>query len=261
MNARPDWNAEQYLRFEDERTRPSIDLIARVRLSDPKRCIDLGCGPGNSTELVAARFPEASVEGLDSSPDMIEKARKRLPNLSFTLADLSNWTSAPGYDLIFANAVLQWLPDHARLFPRLAGALAPGGCLAVQMPNNLDEPSHVAMRETAAGGPWAAKLAAAGEAKAEIGSFGDYRRWLAGAGCQVDLWQTTYVHPLRGHQAIVEWFKSTGLKPYLDPLTDEERKLFEKRYLERIAEAYPIEPDGTVLLRFPRLFILATRTG
>ena len=124
MTAKPDWDAAQYLRFEDERTRPPADLLARVPLSEPRRCIDLGCGPGNSTELVAARFPGAVNEGLDSSPDMLEKARKRLPNLSFVLGDVNTWSDAAGYDLIFANAVLQWLPDHQGLFPRLARSLA-----------------------------------------------------------------------------------------------------------------------------------------
>jgi trans-aconitate 2-methyltransferase len=257
MNARVDWDAQQYLRFEDERTRPSIDLIQRVRLERPQRCIDLGCGPGNSTELVASRFPDALVEGLDSSPDMIEKARKRLPQLSFVLANLESWSAQGSYDLIFANAALQWIPDHAALFKRLARALRPGGVLAVQMPNNLSEPSHVAMAEVAAEGPWAARLADAGSAKAPIGSYSDYRRWLMEAGCAVDLWQTTYVHALAGPQAIVEWFKSTGLKPYIDPLPADERAAFLGEYQARIARAYPVEPDGKVLLRFPRLFILA----
>jgi trans-aconitate methyltransferase len=134
MTMHADWNADLYLRFEDERTRPSIDLIQRVRFDAPSRCIDLGCGPGNSTELVAARFPAARTEGLDSSPDMINKARKRLPGLEFVLADLETWSPAQPYDVIFANAVLQWIPDHAGLFTRLARSLAPGGVLAVQMP-------------------------------------------------------------------------------------------------------------------------------
>lgn len=259
MNAKPDWDAAQYLRFEDERTRPSIDLLARVPLSDPKRCIDLGCGPGNSTELVAARFPGAVTEGLDSSPDMLEKAMKRLPDLSFVLGDVNSWSDAAGYDLIFANAVLQWLPDHAALFPRLARSLTSGGCLAVQMPNNLNEPSHVAMREVAAEGPWGETLANAKAERATIGSFGDYRRWLTEAGCRVDIWQTTYVHALANLEAIAEWFKSTGLKPYLDRLTAEERKDFLARYLERIAPHYPVESDGKVLLRFPRLFVVAVK--
>lgn len=259
MNARPDWNADLYLRFEDERTRPSVDLIQRVALDAPGRCIDLGCGPGNSTELLAARFPKAIVEGLDSSPDMIEKARKRLPGLSFILADLETWSSPQPYDLIFANAVLQWTPDHAGLFGRLARSLAPGGVLAVQMPNNLSEPSHVAMADVAANGPWAERLARARDAKALIGSFSDYRRWLADAGCDAELWQTTYVHALAGHQSIVDWFMSTGLKPFIDPLPEAERALFLERYREKIAQAYPAEPDGRVLLRFPRLFIVAKR--
>ncbi len=191
MAAAPDWNAAQYLRFEDERTRPSVDLLARVPLTKPERCIDLGCGPGNSTELVAARFPQAQVEGLDSSPDMLDKARKRLPQLSFTLGDVASWLVEGGYDLIFANAVLQWLPDHAALFPHLVRSLKPGGCLAVQMPDNLDRPSHVAMREVAMEQPWATKLAPALAARTAIGSFGDYRRWLSEAGCRVDIWQTT----------------------------------------------------------------------
>ncbi len=259
MSTRADWNADLYLRFEDERTRPSIDLIQRVKLDAPSRCIDLGCGPGNSTELVAARFPSAVTQGLDSSPDMIEKARKRLPKLEFVLADLENWSSAQPYDLIFANAVLQWIPDHAELFTRLVRSLAPGGVLAVQMPNNLSEPSHVSMAEVAADGAWAERLADAGKAKAPIGSFSDYRRWLAKAGCNTDLWQTTYVHALANHQAIVDWFMSTGLKPYIDPLPEADRALFLESYRERIAQAYPAEPDGRVLLRFPRLFILATK--
>ena len=261
MTAKPDWDASQYLRFEDERTRPPADLLARVPLSEPKRCIDLGCGPGNSTELVARRFPKALTEGLDASPDMLEKARERLPDLSFVLGDVATWSDAAGYDLIFANAVLQWLPEHEALFPRLARSLAPGGCLAVQMPNNLMEPSHVAMREVAAEAPWAEKLATAKAERSAIGSFGDYRRWLAAAGCRVDIWQTTYVHALAGIEAIAEWFKSTGLKPYLDRLTPAEREIFIERYLEHIAPGYPVESEGKVLLRFPRLSIVAVREG
>lgn len=259
MTTAPDWNAAQYLRFEDERTRPSIDLLARVALTDPKRCIDLGCGPGNSTELVAARFPNAVVEGLDSSADMLEKARKRMPGSDFALGDVGTWLSEGAYDLIFANAVLQWLPDHATLFPHLVRSLAPGGCLAVQMPDNLDRPSHRAMREVAAEARWAETLKPALSARSAIGSFGDYRRWLVEARCHVDIWQTTYIHALDSQQAIVEWFKSTGLKPFLDLLDADAQAAYLARYLARIAPAYPVESDGKVLLPFPRLFIVATK--
>jgi trans-aconitate 2-methyltransferase len=253
-----DWNADLYLRFEDERTRPSIDLLARVP-GTPAHCIDLGCGPGNSTELLVRRFPQARVSGLDSSPDMIEKARKRLPRNPFLLADLATWAPQERVDLLFANAVLQWLPDHRRILGRLVDGLSQGGSLAVQMPDNLDEPSHVAMRAVAAEGPWAAKLGAAGEARSAIAPIEDYHAWLTGAGCRVDIWRTTYVHPLQGAAAVVSWFSSTALRPYLDPLPEPERAAFLAAYEARIAAAYPARPDGTVLLRFPRLFMVATR--
>lgn len=255
-----DWSPGQYLKFADERTRPSADLLARVPLGSARRCIDIGCGPGNSTELVAARFPEAETRGLDSSPAMVARARERLPGLAFETGDVATWAPRERFDLIFANAVFQWVPDHGALLPRLAGFLAPGGCLAVQMPNNLDEPSHRLMREAALDGPWAGKLAAAAGAREEIGSFEAYYAWLRGAGCRVDVWQTTYVHALDGASAIVEWFKSTGLRPYLDPLGPEERDAYLARYLAAVRTAYPEQADGKVLLRFPRLFFVAQRT-
>ncbi len=200
-----DWDAGQYLKFADERTRPAADLLARVPLEAPARAVDLGCGPGNSTALLAARFPEARITGLDSSPAMLEEARRTLPAVTFVEADLAAWEPDTAPDLIFANAVLQWLPDHAALLPRLAGFLAPGGCLAVQVPDNLDEPSHRLMREVAEEAPFREALAGAAGARTPLGTFQDYDTWLARAGCTVDLWRTTYVHPLQGHRGIVEW--------------------------------------------------------
>ncbi|MDF2618082.1 MAG: Trans-aconitate 2-methyltransferase [Xanthobacteraceae bacterium] len=259
MSLAVDWSAAQYLKFEDQRTRPSVDLLARVPLDDPRACMDIGCGPGNSTELIARRYPGAEVEGMDLSPNMLAKARERLPGLTFEQADIASWQPRRAYDLMFANAVLQWLPDHEQLFTRLAGLLPAGGVLAVQVPDNYDEPSHTSMREVASVGPWAEKLARADEAKADIGSFDDYYRWLRAAGCEVDIWRTTYVHEMEGAGAIVEWFKSTGLRPYMDPLSTEERAEFLVRYEELIAARYRRHEDGTLLLRFPRLFIVARR--
>lgn len=256
-----DWNAGQYLKFEDERTRPAGDLLRRVPLADAPTCVDIGCGPGNSTELIANRYPGARILGLDNSPDMLAKARARLPALSFGEADIANWQPSERFDLIFANAVLQWLPDHPALLKRLCSFLKPGGCLAVQMPNNLSEPSHRLMRQVAKDGPWAGKLSSASLAREAIGSFDDYYGWLLQADCSADIWQTTYVHPLAGADAIVEWLKSTGLRPYLDALAPEERSDYLQRYQAEIAKAYPAQQDGKVLLRFPRLFMVARRNG
>ena len=153
------WSAKQYVTFEDERTRPARDLLAAIPTPEARSVVDIGCGPGNSTELLVERFPGAKVQGLDSSADMIDAARKRLPQLQFEVADIDKWADEGPFDVIFANAVLQWVPDHATLLPALAGKLAQGGSLAIQMPDNLNEPSHRLMREVAANGPWVSKLA------------------------------------------------------------------------------------------------------
>jgi trans-aconitate 2-methyltransferase len=260
------WSARQYVRFEDERTRPVRDLLAALPGVDAHTAIDLGCGPGNSTELLAARFPAAAVRGIDSSPDMIAAARTRLPGLRFDLADVAHWagdgaaTAADGpasFDVILANAVLQWVPDHARLFPALKAKLAPGGCLAVQMPDNLDEPAHRLMRDIAADGPWAERLASSAAARPKIVAADRYYELLHSAGCSVDVWRTTYHHPLAGGpDAVVEWFKGSGLRPFIDPLDEHERTGFLARYRSAVAHAYPAMADGSVLLPFPRLFIV-----
>lgn len=251
------WSPDQYLRFADERTRAARDLLAAVPLHTAHRVADLGCGPGNSTELLAYRFADAEIVGVDSSAEMLASARARLPALRFVQADLADWMPEPGTDLLFANAVFQWLPDHPAVLVRLLGALPKGGVLAVQMPDNLDQPSHAAMREVASSGAWAAKLA--GAERVPLASAGAYYDLLRPLGARVDIWRTTYMHVLADAAAVVEWVKGTGLRPFLDPLADGERADFLARYTSAVGAAYPQQGDGSVLLPFPRLFIVATR--
>jgi len=262
--SRDSWSARQYALFERERTRPARDLLAAVGGIEPRHVVDLGCGPGNSTELLAERYADAELLGLDSSADMVEAARRRLPRARFEVRDLRDWAAAAAVspvDLIFSNAVLQWVPDHARLLPALLARLAPAGVLAVQIPDNLAEPAQVLMREAAAAGPWARKLANADAARVPIEPPEWYYRVLAAQGARVDLWRTTYLHVLRGAEAVVEWFKGTGLRPFLDPLDEHERREFLALYTERVHAAHAPLADGTVLLPFPRLFFVAQRTG
>ena len=257
MEIKPDWSAAQYLKFEDERTRPARDLLARIPVERPKRVIDIGCGPGNSTGVLVERWPQAEVFGFDTSPDMIDKARARLPGRTFALADAATWEPAQPVDVIFANAVFQWLPEHWTVFQRLMGFLAPGGALAVQMPDNRSEPSHALMDEAAAAMPFGQKIAGAG--RGLLPKVGFYYDQLIAFSTQLDIWHTVYNHLLADAAAIVEWVKATGLKPYLDLLDEAEQRQFLTAYRERIAAAYPPQADAKVLLRFPRLFIVAVR--
>jgi len=255
------WDAAQYTRFEAERNRPIHDLLAQLPQEGIARAMDVGCGPGNSTELLMRRWPQAEVRGMDNSPEMIAAARERLPGVRFELADASAWNSegfAP--DLVFSNAVLQWVPDHARVLPALLRELAPGGWLAVQMPDNLEEPAHRLIREVAAQGPWAGRLAQAVAVRDAPLSADGYFRILREAGATVDIWRTTYHHQLAGGpRAVVEWFKGSALRPFLQPLDEHERGAFLQMYEQAVAGAYATQADGTVLLPFPRLFFVAQR--
>lgn len=256
-----DWSAAQYVKFEDERTRPARDLLEQVPLSMPRRVVDIGCGPGNSTQLLAARFPDAELIGMDSSPDMLDAARKRLPRVEFAEGDIETWRPDGPVDLLYANAVFQWVPDHDALFTRLMGELRPGGVLALQMPDNRREPSHIAMAEAAEAGPWRKAYRGREPGRDTLPSPSHYYNLLAPLSAHLGIWHTIYYHQLADAAAIVEWVKGTGLRPYLDPLDEGERKGFLADYERRIAAAYPPLADGKVLLRFPRLFIVAVRKG
>jgi trans-aconitate 2-methyltransferase len=259
-----DWNPALYRRFEDERTRPARELLARVDLAPadrPLRIFDLGCGPGNSTELLVDRFPGADITGIDSSDAMLTDARARLPHCRFERHDIAEWQPEQAPDLIYANAALQWVPDHPVLVPRLFELLAPGGVLAVQIPDNREEPTHRLMRAVATEGPWAATIGEATLVRTKILALGDYYNLLAPRAAVTDVWRTAYQHPMDTAQAIVDWVRATGLRPFIDPLADDQRAAFLADYIGRIGKAYQPHADGKLLLAFPRLFFVARRAG
>ncbi|MCS3739124.1 MULTISPECIES: trans-aconitate 2-methyltransferase [unclassified Rhizobium] len=253
------WSASQYVKFEDERTRPARDLLAQVPLERVRHAIDLGCGPGNSTELIVERFGAEGVSGLDSDLNMLEAARKRMPGTAFVEADLATWHPSEPADLLFANAVFQWLPNHLDIFDRLMDGLAPGGVLAVQMPDNLTEPTHLLMEETAHSGPWKAAFEAKSVRRKPLPPASTYYSRLIATAARVDIWHTAYNHPMADAAAIVEWVKGTGLRPYLDHAGEDHRDEFLADYLGRVEKAYPKMSDGRVLLRFPRIFMVAVK--
>ncbi|SNB74150.1 trans-aconitate 2-methyltransferase [Arboricoccus pini] len=253
-----DWNPELYARFERERTRPAQDLLAAVPLDDAAFVVDLGCGPGNSTELLQNRYPTATILGVDSSPAMLEKAARRLPGASFERADMLTWETSRPVSLIFANASLQWVPGHEALLPRLLSMLAPGGVLAFQVPDNRDEPTHRLMRETADEPRFAARIGEEAHARLQILRPDDYYDLMAPRAEAVDVWRTIYHHQMADASAIVDWVSATGLRPYLEPLDDDGRAAFRQAYQQRIDKAYPSRTDGRRLMPFPRLFAVAS---
>jgi len=254
----PDWSAQQYLKFEDQRSRPARDLAAQIPLQDARRIYDLGCGPGNSTEILRARYPDAELLGVDSSPDMLTKACARLPGVTFVQGDLETWTPPAGVDVLYSNATFQWVRDHLMVLERLLASLPEGGVLAVQMPDNSEEPSHALLREVAARAPFAQLLASANIIRDGLPPVPVYYDRLRPRCRAFDIWHTLYEHPIDGAGGIVEWFKGSRLRPYLDALKDRSADFLDA-YTAEIAKAYPKQYDGKCLLRFPRLFIVAVR--
>ncbi|BDD58729.1 hypothetical protein MAP00_003986 [Monascus purpureus] len=262
MATTKDWSAEQYLKFNAERTRPSQDLLSQVS-STPNRIVDLGCGPGNSTAVLAARYPNAHITAIDSSPDMIKKAQFTVPHIKFAVEDLRTYRPSPDepVDLFFSNAALHWLSSQERItvIKDLIETQPSGGVFAFQVPDNFDEPSHLAMRQTAEDGPWATTLSSLNPAREVFQSPHELYNQLKPLCSAVNVWHTSYYHVLDNHDDIVEWVKGTGLRPFIDPLSAEERDGFLKAYLERLKRAYPVLNDGKVILRYPRLFVVATK--
>ena len=251
------WDPDHYLRYADERSRPFLDLLARVRAAAPRRVVDLGCGPATLTALLARRWPGADVVGVDSSPEMVAAARDA-PGVRVELADLRDWRPEQPVDVLVSNATLQWVPGHLDLLPRLVEALAPGGELALQVPGNLGEPSHEIRRELAAEprfARWTTGVATPASADPEV-----YLARLQDLGCEVDVWETTYLHVLHGEDPVFTWVSGTGARPTLQALPDGLREEFEAELRARLRAAYPSGPHGTVL-PFRRVFAVARRVG
>ena len=253
------WSPSQYLKFEDERTRPPRDLLAQVPLERVENAIDLGCGPGNSTELIVQRYGAAGVSGCDNDANMLTAARKRLPGTLFFEADLTSWQPKEPADLLFSNAVFQWVPNHMPILDRLMDGLRPGGVLAIQMPDNLMEPSHQLMEDISREGPWAGIFKKSGPVRGALPHASVYYEMLMKKASYVDVWHIDYNHPMASHDGIVEWFKGSALRRYLEIIGPEHVEAFTAEYLARVRKAYPAMSDGRVLLRFPRLFIVAVK--
>jgi trans-aconitate 2-methyltransferase len=255
----PAWNPAQYLKFQNERTQPCRDLVARIALENPQRIVDLGCGPGNSTEVLAARWPRARITGVDSSAEMIRTAREKFSDRDWQQGDIAAWAANDPADLIFSNAALNWVPHHERVVPHLFAQVAAGGVLAWQVPANLDAPAHALMRKLAASETWRPHFA---ERVREwfVNEPAFYYDLLAPHAARIEIWLTDYLHVMDSPAAIVEWYKGTGLRPFLEKLAlpaDQERFLAD--YLREIDVTYSRQPDGRVLFPFRRLFVIAQR--
>jgi trans-aconitate 2-methyltransferase len=237
---------------------PAVDLLSRIMLAAPRRVVDLGCGPGNSTAPLQSRWPDAAVTGIDSSEELLAAARVDHPGIAFEQADIARWTPQERPDVLFANASLQWVGDHQLLVPHLFDHVAPGGVLAVQMPRNHDFATHRLMRRLAADGDWRDRLAGARDpSPVQPPEF--YYDLLAPRSAAFTIWETNYIQVMDGVQAIIAWLHGTGLRPFLARLTESERPVFLDRYATLLAAAYPAQADGKLLLPYPRLFFIATK--
>jgi trans-aconitate 2-methyltransferase len=252
------WDPAQYLKFAGERMRPAVDLLARVAAPAPQTVVDLGCGAGTLTSLFEARWPQARLIGVDSSPEMLARARAEHARAEFAQADIGAWRPPEPVDVLYSNAALHWLDGHERLFPALLDAVKPGGWLAVQMPRNFGAPSHTAIADTVEQGPWRARLEPFLR-REPVAAPGAYWRLLSVRCAQLDIWETEYLQVLSGENPVAEFTKGTWLKQFLDCLQGAERAAFEAEYRKRVLAWYPPQPGGRTLFPFRRLFLVARR--
>ncbi|WP_083410304.1 trans-aconitate 2-methyltransferase [Mycolicibacterium rutilum] len=249
------WNPDVYLAFADQRGRPFYDLLARVNADAPRRVTDLGCGPGNLTATLAARWPNAVIEAWDSSPEMVAAAQER--GLDARVGDVRDWSPAPDTDVVVSNATLQWIPDHSALLVRWAQQLAAGSWIAIQVPGNFDAPSHRAVRELARRERWAEPLRDFPFREGQVDGPAGYAGLLTDAGCAVDAWETTYIHELTGENPVLDWITGTALRPVRSRLSDPEWDEFRAELIPLLDESYPRRSDGRTFFPFRRIFVVA----
>jgi trans-aconitate 2-methyltransferase len=254
------WNPQQYLKFSGHRLRPAVDLLMRIPDFPVRTVADLGAGAGNVTKLIKERWPSADVVGVEGSSEMVAAGRKAAPEVEWLQQDLGAWEPAQKYDVIYSNAALHWLPDHAKLLPSILGAVEPGGILAVQMPRNFSAPSHLLIGETALNGPWRSQVEHL-VTSPPVHEPAFYHAVLAPLSENIDIWETEYLQVLEGENPVKEWTKGTWLTRYLDILQGEEKAAFEAAYGERVAKAYPRNAAGQTLFPFRRLFMVVRRKG
>jgi trans-aconitate 2-methyltransferase len=247
------WDPALYLDFDDHRSRPFRDLIARVGATSPRRVVDLGCGPGHLTEVLSARWPGAEVAALDSSPEMVAAARER--GIAAELADVVDWSPSPDTDVVITNAVLQWVPSHPQLLPRWLDALPPGAWFAMQVPGNLGAPSHALIRELLAEPHWRGSVQLRGELA--VPEPAAYAELFAAHAAHVDVWETTYLQRLTGEDPVLQWISGTALRPVRDALSADDYAAFRAELAPRLREAYPVRPDGSTWFPFRRIFAVA----
>lgn len=256
---KPDWNPDLYLKFNKERIQPSIDLVSRIAINNPKYIVDIGCGPGNSTQILVERWPQARVIGLDNSPSMIEKAQKDYPNQEWYVLDAGKDIILDTFDVVFSNATIQWIPNHEKLLGKMDVWLKPKGVLAIQIPMFWDMPIGNAILKVAEEDRWIALTSSVKELFT-IHHYNRYYDILSSLFRTVDMWETHYMHVMESHESILEMIRSTGLKPYLGALqTDADKADFESQVLQHIRSDYPLQKNGKVLFPFKRLFFVAQK--
>lgn len=253
------WNSNQYLKFKNERTQPAIDLANRISLDNPQNIIDIGCGPGNSTEVLQRRFPNSEIIGIDSSAEMIEKAKSQHSDIDFICCDVNDlFHRNEKYDVVFSNACIQWIPNHYELIKNLMSLLNDNGVLAVQIPYNQNEPIHIIIEEVTQSKNWADCFE--NPRQKYVLKFGEYYYdLLADISRSFDIWLTTYFHKMKSYESILEWYRGTGLRPYLEELDENQKTDFENDILEKVMQEYPMQANGDIIFRFPRLFFTAVK--